>query len=76
MMKSNLDKGFDADEIKKRVEYQLSPPSAVLEAVINNKITLNDYDSNIGKLLSKLGQQKGSLSKGKSKAKTWIKLTS
>ena len=39
-----------------------------MEAVINNnKITVGDYDSVIGQLLKKLGQQKGTLSKGKNK---------
>ena len=73
MMESDLDKGFDANETNKLVDYQLSPPSAVFESVINNKITLGDYDSGIGQLLKKLGQQKGTLSKDKSKAKNMDK---
>ena len=35
MLKSNIDKGFSADELHKLVEYELYPPSDVLKATVD-----------------------------------------
>ena len=40
MMKSDLDKGFDKDEIETLMKYNLPPPSQILQAHINKKLTL------------------------------------
>ena len=65
MMQSNLDKGFDFDEIKKLTEYNLVKTSDVLKEYIAGNIDINDYNTNIGKILKTLGQKKGSLTKVK-----------
>ena len=69
MLKSNIDKGFIADELHKLVEYELYPPSDVLKATVDGTLDIDKYDSNIGKQLNKLGSKKGSLSRGKGKSK-------
>ena len=67
--KSDIDTGFDIDEIKKLTKYELYPPSHVLKASIDGTLDIDDYDEDIGKKLSKLGATKGNLSKGKGKTK-------
>ena len=69
MLKSNIDKGFSADELHKLVEYDLYPPSDVLKSTVDGTLDIDKYDSNIGKQLNKLGSKKGSLSRGKGKSK-------
>ena len=70
--KSDIDAGFDLDEIKKLTEYKLYPPSHVLKASIDGDLDIDEYDANIAKQLNKLGAKKGNLSKkeGKQKIKT------
>ena len=67
--KSNIDTGFDKDEIQKLMKYGLSPPSDVLKALIDGSLDIDKYDNNLGKTLNKLGAKKGNLSKGKGKTK-------
>ena len=66
-VESNLDAGFDVDEIQKLMQYDLAPPSSVLQASMQGDIDIKDYDANIGKMLKKLGIKKGPLSKGQGK---------
>jgi len=67
--KSDLDADFNVDEIKKLTEYELYPPSQVLQASINGTLDIEEYDKNLGERLNKLGAKKGNLSKGKGKKK-------
>ena len=67
--KSNIDAGFDSDEIKKLTKYEFYPPSQVLQASIDGTLDIDEYDENLGKKLNKLGAKKGNLSKGKGKTK-------
>ena len=68
-LQSNIDTGFDKDEIQKLINYGLSSPNDVLKASIDGSLDIDYYDDNIGKKLNKLGAKKGALSKGKSKTK-------
>ena len=72
--KSNIDAGFDSDEIKKLVKYEIYPPSQVLQASIDGTLDIDEYDENLGKKLNKLGAKKGALSKGKAKTKNKEKI--
>ena len=67
--KSDIDAGFNADEIKKLTEYELYPPSQVLQDSVKGELDIGDYDKSIGKKLNKLGSEKGNRSKGKRKTK-------
>ena len=67
--KSDMDTGFDKDEIQKLMKYGLYPPSDVLKASIDGSLDIDEYDNNLGKQLNKLGAKKGNLSKGKGKTK-------
>ena len=73
-VESNLDAGFDVDEIQKLMQYDLAPPSSVLQASMQGDIDIKDYDANIGKMLKKLGIKKGPLSKGQGKTKNKDKI--
>ena len=73
-VESNLDAGFDIDEIQKLMQYDLAPPSSVLQASMQGDIDIKDYDANIGKMLKKLGTKKGPLSKGQGKTKNKDKI--
>ena len=68
-IKSDIDTGFDKDEIQKLMKYKLYPPSDVLKASIDGTLDIDEYDNNLGKQLNKLGAKKGNLSKGKGKTK-------
>ena len=68
-LKSDMDSGFDVDEIKKLTEYNLYPPSQVLQASVKGEFDIDEYDQSIGKKLNKLGSEKGYLSKGKGNVK-------
>ena len=72
-LKSNIDEGFDLDEIEKLTKYGFYPPSKVLQASIDEELDIDEYDENIGKRLHKLGLRKGQLSKGQGKMKNKIK---
>ena len=63
-VESNLDAGFDIDEIQKLMQYDLAPPSSVLQASMQGDIDIKDYDANIGKMLKKLGIKKGPFIQG------------
>ena len=67
--KSDIDTGFNKDEIQKLMNYGLSPPSDVLKASIDGSLDIDEYDNNLGKKLNKLGAIKGNLSKKKWKTK-------
>ena len=43
----NLDAGFDDDEFQKLMQYDLAPPSSVLQASMQGDIDIKDYDANI-----------------------------
>ena len=73
-LQSNIDTGFDKDEIQKLTEYKLDLPSQVLQDSIDGLLDINDYDENLGKQLNKLGAKKGNLSKGKGKTKNKDKI--
>ena len=73
-IKSDIDTGFDKDEIQKLMEYGLYPPSDVLKASIDGSLDIDEYDNNLGKQLNKLGAKKGNLSKGKGKTKNKDKI--
>ena len=53
--KSDIDAGFNVDEIKKLTKYELYPPSQVLQASVKGELDIDDYDQSIGKKLNKLG---------------------
>ena len=61
---SNLDAGFDDDEFQKLIQYDLAPPSSVLQASMQGDIDIKDYDANIGKMLKKLWNKEGPLIQG------------
>ena len=67
--KSNIDSGFEKDEIQTLTKYGLYPPSDVLKASIDGTLDIDEYDVNLGKKLKNLGKKKGNLSKGKGKTK-------
>ena len=73
-VESNLDAGFDIDEVQKLMQYDLAPPSSVLQASMQGDIDIKDYDAYIGKMLKKLGTKKGPLSKGQGKTKNKDKI--
>ena len=73
-VESNLDAGFDIDEIQKLMQYDLAPTSSVLQASMQGDIDIKDYDANISKMLKKLGTKKGPLSKGQGKTKNKDKI--
>ena len=62
VFKSDIDAGFNVDEIKKLTEYNLFPPSQVLKASIDGTLDIDEYDENLGKKIKELGNQKGHLS--------------
>ena len=66
---SDLDKGFDDDEILKLMKYELSPPSNILKQSIDGLLDINEYDKNLGKKIKELGNQKGHLSTTKKNRK-------
>ena len=63
--KSDLDKGFNTDEIKNLTKHKLYAPSDVLKGVQNKNIDFVVYNKDVGKLIQKLGAKKGTLSKSK-----------
>ena len=69
MFKADIDSGFNTDEVEKLTQYGLYAPSDVLKASIDGTLDIDEYDSNIGKKLNKLGAKKGSLARGKGKTK-------
>ena len=60
--KSNIDKGFDSNEIKRLMENNLFAPSDVFEGVRSKQLDFNDYDSKLGILTREVGRQKAILS--------------
>ena len=73
-IKSDIDTGFDKDEIQKLMKYGLYTPSDVLKASIDGSLDIDEYYNNLGKQLNKLGAKKGNLSKGKWKTKNKDKI--
>ena len=73
-IKSDIDTGFDKDEIQKLIKYGLYTPSDVLKASIDGSLDIDEYDDNLGKQLNKLGAKKGNLSKGQWKTKNKDKI--
>ena len=71
--KSDIDTGFDTDEIKKLMEYGLYAPSDVLKSSIDGTLDIDEYNKNLGKKIQKIGLKKAHLSttkKNKKKMKT------
>ena len=73
-IKSDIDTGFDKDEIQKLMKYGLYTPSDVLKASIDGTLDIDEYDNNLSKQLNKLGAKKGNLSKGQGKTKNKDKI--
>ena len=73
-IKSDIDTGFDKDEIQKLMKYGLYTPSDVLKASIDGSLDIDEYYNNLGKQLNKLGAKKGNLSKGQWKTKNKDKI--
>ena len=71
---SNLDKGFNDDEIEIMMEYELIPPSSVFHRIQDGSLNFDDYDYKVGKVLKEIGRQKGVLSRGKGKNKNEAKI--
>ena len=65
--KSNIDVGFDKDEIQKLIDYELRPPSQVLKASVDGELDIDDYNKLLGIKIKELGKQKGLLSGNKKK---------
>ena len=63
--KSNLDKGFNNDEIETIMYYNLPAPSDLLNIVKKGDIDFNELNTEIGKTIQELGRQKGTLSNSK-----------
>ena len=63
--KSNLDKGFNSDEVKTFMYYDLPPPSDLLKLVKKGDVDFDEFNRTLGKTLQDLGRQKGTLSKSK-----------
>ena len=73
--KSDIDKGFSAEEIQKLIEYELLAPSDVLHGSVTGDLDFDEYNEKIGDKLKDLGRQKGHLSttkKAKAKNKEVI----
>ena len=66
--KSDLDKGFDGDEILLLTNYKKPSPSDLLKSIEKGDVDFNEFDRTLGKTLQDLGRKKGSLS-GTAKAK-------
>ena len=64
---SDLDKGFNVDEIQRLTQYQLRPPSQVLQALSDESLDIKDYDKKLGQKIKDLGIKKGQLSNTKRK---------
>ena len=62
---ADIDNGFSNQEIKKLMEYQLSPSSQIVKESIENEINISDYDRHVGDILKKLGQKKGLVTRSK-----------
>ena len=67
--KSDIDVGFDKDEMQKLIDYELYPPSDVLKASIDGILDIDNYDKLLGMKIKKLGIQKGQLSTTKKNRK-------
>ena len=63
-VESNMDAGFDVDEIQKLMQYDLAPPSSVLQASMQGDIDIKDYDAYIGKMFEKTWNKEGSFIQG------------
>ena len=71
---SNLDAGFDDDEFQKLIQYDLAPPSSVLQASMQGDIDIKDYDANIGKMLKNLEQRRVLYQRAKERPRIKTKL--
>ena len=63
--KSDMDKGFNYNDIQTLMKYNLIPPSDVLKSVQDKTIDFDEYNNDVGKITKKLGSDKGRLSKNK-----------
>ena len=65
--KSNLDKGFNNDEIDTLMYYSIPTPSDLLKLVKKGDVDFDEFDRTLGKTIQDLGRQKGTLSTSKKK---------
>ena len=63
--KSDMDKGFDYNDIQTLMKYNFIPPSDVLKGIRNDTIDFDDYDKHVGNITKKLAGEKGRLSMNK-----------
>ena len=63
--KSDMDKGFNYNDIQTLMKYNLIPPSDVLKSVQDKTIDFDEYNNDVVKITKKLGSDKGRLSKNK-----------
>ena len=61
---SNLDAGFDDDEFQKLIQYDLAPPSSVLQASMQGDIDIKDYDAKYWQNVEKTWNKEGSFIQG------------
>ena len=63
--KSDMNKGFDYNDIQTLMKYNLIPPSDVLKSVQDKTIDFDEYNNDVGKITKKLVSDNGRLSKNK-----------
>ena len=65
--KSDLDKGFNHDEIDTLMYYNIPSPSDLLKVVKKGDVDFDEFNRTLGKTIQDLGRQKGTLSRSKKK---------
>ena len=65
--KSDLDKGFNHDEIETLMYYNIPAPSDLLKVVKKGDVDFDEFNRTLGKTIQDLGRQKGTLSRSKKK---------
>ena len=63
--KSDLDKGFNHDEIQTLMYYNIPAPSDLFKVVKKGEVDFDEFDRTLGKTIQDLGRQKGTLSRSK-----------
>ena len=65
--KSDLDKGFNHDEIETLMYYNIPAPSDLFKVVKKGDVDFDEFNKTLGKTIQDLGRQKGTLSRSKKK---------